>query len=288
MAALKDIATRLGLKQVGKGYVGACPACGYRQGFSLDEVNGKLLYYCHAGGCNAQEIREALCSIDSSIFLGRSSEAALYAKPAKVANEGQEQYVQYLWSTSRNASGSLAETYLIQRGYTRPIPPAIRYLPFCRHKPSGFAFPAMLSAVTRWPDTQPVAIHRTYLSSDGLDKAPVTPNKMSLGPIEGGSIQLFSPVQGILAICEGVETALSIHQSTDLPVWSALSASGYRQLVLPPKEIVDTVWIFSDNDSVGLMAAYQAAEKWTREGRRVIVTYPPEPGMDFNDLHRGK
>ena len=59
-------------------------------------------------------------------------------------------------------------------------------------------------------------------------------------------------------------------------------------LILPA--IVRLVIILADNDAngAGERAAYAAAYRWLREGRRVRIAMSPEPGTDFNDMLSGK
>jgi hypothetical protein len=132
------------------------------------------------------------------------------------------------------------------------------------------------------PDDVIRAVHRTYLARDARGKAPVDPNKMTLGPIAGGAIRL-SPAAEHLLIGEGIETCLSAMQETQLPAWCAVSAIGILQLVLPP--IVRRATILVDGDQAGEAAARTAAGRWTAEGLRVELARAPA-GKDFNDVLR--
>jgi phage/plasmid primase-like uncharacterized protein len=139
----------------------------------------------------------------------------------------------------------------------------------------------MLARVDRMGETQPVAIHRTFLTQDGSAKAKVTPNKMMLGKTQGGAVRMAEPAE-TLAVCEGIETGLSIQQVTGIPTWAALSCAGMQTLAVP--DSVRTVLICADHDLPGLKAAEAAARRWTQAGLTVQLTYPPRLGMDFNDL----
>jgi hypothetical protein len=87
-----------------------------------------------------------------------------------------------------------------------------------------------------------------------------------------------------LALCEGIETGLSIREACpDLAVWCALSAGNLDRLMLPP--LVDEVVLVADGDPVGLAAAHRAAQRYSARGRRIrLVELPSE--MDANDLLR--
>jgi putative DNA primase/helicase len=127
-----------------------------------------------------------------------------------------------------------------------------------------------------------VAVHRTFLGQNGLGKANLDPDKMTLGRCKGGSVPLAPPAP-ILAVSEGIETGLSYIVGSGIGTWAALSAVGIRNLILP--EIVRQVIVAVDPDPVGLMAARFAARRWLAEGRQVSFARPPL-GVDFNDLLR--
>ena len=94
----------------------------------------------------------------------------------------------------------------------------LRYHPNCYH-PSGVRLPALV-ALVEYVERGPIAIHRTYLESDGSAKANVDPDKASLGPVGGGAVRLGMPRDDQwLAICEGIETASSFAAACALPTW---------------------------------------------------------------------
>ena len=65
----------------------------------------------------------------------------------------------------------------------------------------------------------------------------------------GGAIRLFQPVDGVLGIAEGIETALAAHCLTGLPVWATCTADALARVVIP--QAVQKVVIFADNDHSG-------------------------------------
>jgi len=134
-------------------------------------------------------------------------------------------------------------------------------------------------------DGRITGIHRTFLSPNGLGKAPIDRPKMMLGPCACGAVRLASTAP-TLAIGEGIETCLSAMIVTGMPAWAALSTSGLKALQLPAE--VRGVVILADADAPGEAAAEVAARRWIREGRRVRIARPPA-GRDFNDvlLERG-
>jgi hypothetical protein len=145
--------------------------------------------------------------------------------------------------------------------------------------------PAMLAAamLTRDPP-KIVGVHRTFLREDGSGKAPLNPEKMSLGDLRGACVPLaHAPMGPKVAVSEGIETGLSVLQATGIPTLAALSAAGMQVLLLPTG--VQEVFIAADPDKVGLKVAEAAARRWHTEGRTVRIVKPPT-GQDFNDLAR--
>ena len=119
-----------------------------------------------------------------------------------------------------------------------------------------------------------VATHRTFLRGDGSGKADLEPVKLTLGPCGGGAVRL-SPASAILAVAEGIETALSYMEATGTPTWAALSTGGMRGLILP--EIVREIVIAADGDIPGIRAAQAAARRWLAEGRQVRIASAADP-----------
>ena len=136
----------------------------------------------------------------------------------------------------------------------------------------------MVALVTK--DQERLGIHRTYLARDGSGKAPIDPQKMTLGPMHGGAVRLGPPAESIL-ITEGIETALSVMQATGQVAWAALSANGIANLELP--DLVRDVTICVDGDRVSEDAAAKAERRWLLQKRQVRIARPP-PNRDFNDM----
>jgi putative DNA primase/helicase len=136
------------------------------------------------------------------------------------------------------------------------------------------------------PDGRGVSIHSTFLTQEGLKADVPNPKKLlspaTPGACAGAAVRLFEP-ESLLAVAEGIETALAVHLATGLPTWSAISAGGLRTLILPPE--VREVIICADHDSngVGQAAGAYLATRLLEEGRRVRLVLPPETGTDWND-----
>ena len=80
----------------------------------------------------------------------------------------------------------------------------LRYHPSCWHV-SATHLPAMVAAIEGGKD---FAVHRTYLSHDGREKAKVDPVKAMLGTVAGGAVRLRLG-RGPLMVGEGIESTLS-------------------------------------------------------------------------------
>jgi hypothetical protein len=138
-------------------------------------------------------------------------------------------------------------------------------------------------AAVQVPDGRLGGLHRTFLQPGGRGKARVEPAKKMLGACRGGAVRL-TPAGRQLALCEGIETGLSIREACpDLAVWCALSAGNLDRITLP--SLVDEVVLVADGDPVGLEAAHRAAERHGASGRRIRLVELPS-GMDANDLLR--
>jgi putative DNA primase/helicase len=285
------IAGALSGRKCGGGWVARCPAHDDRTpSLSIREIsNGKILVRCFAG-CRQKDVIDALRS--RGLWRERSDRVRSACPERKGQHRsvghdhdqtGRKQFGTRLWHSSVATVGTLGEVYLRSRGIATAIPPALRFHTKLRH-PSGSHWPGLVAAVmNHQADTALVAVHRTFLSRDGLAKAPVDPQKMMLGPCRGGAVRL-APAGERLAIAEGIETGLSVMSATGVPTWAALSAGGIRSLILPPLPLARQVTICADHDPAGAAAAYAAAERWHREGRQVRIAMPPEQGTDFNDL----
>lgn len=282
------IAKALGLARSGRTYSGRCPCCGYPSGFTVEEDNGRVLVKSHACGCSQADVIHALRA--QALWAGEPDKEwtpPVRREPTAPADpDAKRKAASEIWAQTIPAAGTIVETaYLPGRAITLPVPPTIRFLPNAKHAPSGQRFPCMVSAFALHPDNRVCAIHRTFLTPSGTDKAPVPSPKMTLGPLKGAAIRL-APAGSVLLVGEGIETVLSGMQETGLPGWAAFSAGNLVDLLLPP--VVAEVVILVDHDSngVGQRKAEAAARRFHAEGRRVRLALPPVPDTDFNDILR--
>jgi hypothetical protein len=271
-----------------------CPAHGDRSpSLSIrDGDDGRLLLRCFAG-CSYEVVRDTLQGLGllekGRAPLGRPFMPRIPRRrpdPNLVLSQGDSNRTERalaLWTASVPAAGTPVESYLTSRGLALPSGDMLRFHPGLKH-PSGGRWPAMVALITRGFDGRPLGVHRTFLARDGSAKAPVSPDKMMLGPSRGGVVRFAEATEKVM-VGEGLETCLTVMQVMDgAPTWAALSTSGLRSLDLPTS--VREVTVLADGDDPGEAAARDAAQRWQREGRRVRIARPLL-GTDFNDLLRG-
>lgn len=172
-----------------------------------------------------------------------------------------------LWRRGKPVQNTPVERYLKQaRGYRASIPQTIRFLPESR----GFA-PAMIAAIGIADEIEPGilsisdhalrGVHITSLLSDGSAKAGTDRDKIMIGKSIGSPIVLAPPNDGLgLAITEGIEDALSIHEATGLGAWAAGSASRMPALAAAVPSYIDCVTIVADPDDAGRINAQKLAD----------------------------
>jgi putative DNA primase/helicase len=285
----ETIAKALGGHKAGCGWMARCPSHDDRSpSLSICDADyGKVLIRCHAG-CDQEKVIATLRS--RGLWPEKGSRRITRLAPRSVTKRTEPdrddakrtEAALAIWEGAMPAGGSPVETYLASRGLHLPPTPTLRFHAGLKHPSSGI-WPAMIALVTRGTDDMPLAIHRTFLARDGGGKAPVDPQKMMLGPCHGGALRLAAPGH-MLMVGEGIETCLAAMQATDHPAWAALSTSGLRALELPTD--VREVIVLADGDDPGEAAAWDAAQRWSCEGRRVRIARPPQ-GLDFNDVLLG-
>lgn len=148
-------------------------------------------------------------------------------------------------------------------------------------------WPVLLARVTD-PEGRMTALHRTYLTESG-EKAPVAAaKKLTAGELGEGFVRLFPP-SSILCLAEGIETALSVHETEGVPVWSVISVGGYERFRTLPEGLRE-VRVYADNDRsfAGIAGAYELARRLKRDYPTLAVKVfePEREGEDWNDVLR--
>ncbi len=128
-----------------------------------------------------------------------------------------------------------------------------------------------------------VAIHLTLLKPDGSGKAEIKPNKIFVGsPVvvvderEVGRPIVVAPSNDLLglAITEGIEDALSVHQATGLGAWAAGAAGFMPKLADAVPDYIECVTIYGHADKAGHDGAHALAEKLHAHGIEVCIVEP--------------
>jgi hypothetical protein len=293
----EQIARELGrARRCGDGWLACCPAHKDQQpSLSIRERGGRLVVHCFAGCCAGDifaALRQRRLLDGPSTWHGSRQEPDLQADDAR-----RTAYALNIWREARPALGTIVQSYLGSRGINLGELPAgarasLRFLVRCPRPKDEQGnrpppLPAMV-ALVQHISHGPVAVHRTFILPDGSGKAPVDPDKASLGPVGGGAVRFGEPREGEwLAVGEGIENALSILIARGLPAWSALSANGIRGLILPPEAQLVLITADHDANGTGQCAAFELADRLLAEGRCVRLTMPPIADVDFNDILRG-
>ncbi len=106
-------------------------------------------------------------------------------------------------------------------------------------------------------------------------------------PVKGGFVVLGELENSTVAICEGIETGLSIkHALPTLTVLCSLSASLIPNIVLP--SAVKTAYVFIDADEAGRIAGEKFYRRLEQNGINAYVVAPKDEGLDFNDILQDK
>ena len=215
--------------------------------------------------------------------------AARTSPPNDTAGEKIRQRLNQIWRESipiKDLPAEPARLYLARRGISIPPPRVLRFHPSLAYydgdKKAG-EYPALIAMVMT-AEGVPVTIHRTYLTPDG-HKAPVeSPKKLMSYPrnrkLLGGAVRLAAPGP-VLAVTEGLETALAVMEGTGLPVWCAVNAHLLEHFVPPPG--VSRVLVFADKDKPtpqhpkghGQEAALQLVQNLWRMRIKASVIIPP-------------
>ncbi|MCF6110830.1 toprim domain-containing protein [Mesorhizobium muleiense] len=199
------------------------------------------------------------------------------AEREKSEAEMQLGKAQWLWRQRRPIAGSIAEAYLRDvRGYRGPLPATLGFLPRRGDYP-----PAMIAAfgIAAEPELGFLAIedgavrgvHLTRLEVDGSGKTE-DPAKIMIGRSAGCPIVLAPPNDLLgLAIAEGIEDALSVHQATGLGAWAAGSAGRMSALAAQMPDWIDCVTIAADPDEAGQRGAIGLADALAARGFETFI-----------------
>lgn len=229
------------------------------------------------------------CGLTGSV--GRGHPTRKSAAPSEAPRDA----LRRVWSESASiVESNEARAYLAARGLSDVLaspPKVLRAHPQLDYFQEGDrgAYCALVALVQDRAGT-PVSIHRTYVRAGG--KAPVSTPKKLMPPIERGAcsraaIRLYPISQdGVLAVAEGIESALSYWCLTRIPVWSCISAGGLERFWIP--DGVKELHVIEDIDpsGVGQHAAMSLFKRAASRWRRAVYVSPTMVGGDLAFMDR--
>jgi Toprim domain len=298
MSAARDIASALGGRRAQRladgSYLVPCPVPSHGKGrgdrspsLRVGDGETRVLVHCFAG-CDRLDIIDVLRRrglIDDQPGKRKDYEPNRdrnhHGNDDRERREPErEQHAKatWLWSKRRPIAGSIAERYLREvRRVTCTLPPTLAFLP--PSKPEYH--PAMISAFAIPDEPEPGvvgrprdvnSVHLTMLRADGSGKAEVNKPKIIIGRPLSRPIVLAPPNDLLgLAITEGIEDALSVHEATGLGAWAAGSAGFMPKLADNVPDYIEAVTIYMDADKAGQDGAHELAERLHRRGIEVFL-----------------
>jgi hypothetical protein len=289
---LRDIVARLGGDLYNGGTAANVPGPGHsRRDRSLSlrlTPQGRILYYAFAPAEHA-DVWKHLGLDDGALRPMSGSEAARArqerARERRAADERRMAFCSRVWRSTAAPYETPVEVYLRGRGIAGPIPVSLRYTPAAPlgYEPGAPAAPAMV-ALAHDPAGRVAGLHVTFLLADGSDKARMERPRRMFWRLDGGAVRLgeLPPYGGVLAVAEGIETALSFRDLTGVTTWAAGSAGALSRFQPPAGLSRLVIAADADDDGQGLAAAHELAR---RAGRRMDVAISAAPaGKDWNTV----
>jgi Toprim domain len=211
-----------------------------------------------------------------------------YAVRRRPAAAGSPEAARRLWAISQGIAGTLAQSYLADRGITQVEGlNSLRFHPRCYYCPHDHGptetWPGLIAAVTDL-DHRITGVHRTWLNPDGFDpvtlgKAPIDTPRRAIGVLLGHAVR-FGTVADVATAGEGIETMLSLREVLPaMPMLSALSAAHLAAILFPPT--LRRLYVARDDDPAG-NAAHDTLRDRAHEAGIDVIPLSPQLA-DFND-----
>lgn len=210
-------------------------------------------------------------------WLGITGQPSGSPKPRK--NLSPSEKVEAIVAECQDIIGTPAETYLRNRGITiASFPDSLRF------RPNAYGRYGALVALSTDADGTVHGLQQIYVTEDGR-KAPIKIQKRTNKAHDGWSevAAVRMPGSTPIVLAEGVETALSIWQSTGHETWACLGLSNIARAPVPDGI---PVIVARDGDEPGSKADQRLRNSVTilqGQGCDVTVAEPPH-AMDFNDV----
>ena len=137
---------------------------------------------------------------------------------------------------------------------------------------AAFALPGEIEPGVLGEPPNVEAVHLTLLRRDGSGKAKVEPPKLFVGSPGNLPIVLAPPNDLLgMAITEGIEDALTVHQTTGLGARAAGAAGRMPALADTLPQYIECITICAHSDQAGRDGALALAEALDRRGVEVFV-----------------
>lgn len=208
--------------------------------------------------------------------MGASVAPSMHSTPRRGEDDaGRRRKALTIWGCRKPIIGTPGQAYLLRRDIK--VTPGLEELGYVSdlaywsndNPPKLIGqFPALV-APFRNTASDITGVHMTFLDQAGR-KASVEPVKKMRGFV-GGSAVRFGGLAPEIALCEGLENALSVRQSTGLVAWAAGSLGGLKTVVVP--EMVRKVFVVADPKPHERFGAEEAARKLIRMGIEAVIVY---------------
>lgn len=225
------------------------------------------------------------------------------AKPKPIDEKWLRIWLNKMWDEALpldHVSAFPARTYFRRRGMLDASLNAkdVRFHPQMEYKNKQKKVLGTFGAVllkVRNNEGLPVSIHRTFITTSGIKvnlgegnkPKKMTPSLMQRS--KGRHVRLFAPIDGILGVTEGLETALAVYQARRFPVWPGIS-TGMLQGFEPPKGVHTLInFVDKDRNKAGENTHEILKSNLLEKGIRVIDLLPPmsipadSKGVDWAD-----
>lgn len=192
-------------------------------------------------------------------------------EPSRKAPRGSPDAARRLLAICMSVSDTPVDTYLRGRGIPRmPGLDALHFHPRCWYRRSiddlgdvPSAMPAMIAAVTDIAGNITGA-HRTWLTPNGSDKAPVAYPRRAMGHLLGHGVR-FGTAAPVMAAGEGIESTLSLFAAVPtMPAIAALSSAHLAALAFPPT--LRRLYVAREADPAGRNAYIRLARRAEQSG----------------------
>ena len=249
-------------------------------------------------GCYRMGITETWSADDRS-EMTREQRAAL-ARQVMAASREREAQQRQQWAENAQriaqvwgqcvpvVPGDPVTLYLKRRGMggVWPLPDALRLhrgLSYWHGAEKLGVFPVLVAPIVA-SDGRTVALHRTYLTTDGRKADVPSPKKLTgaAGLLGGACIPLHKPARGCIGVAEGIETALAAWCASSVPTVATYCAGNLASYRWPAG--VQRIAIFADADKAGREAADALRARAVAANLRCDVMTPTTEGADWCDV----